>query len=302
MSRYEEFEAFVRTVDAGSFTEAARQLGVAKSAISRRISDLEARLGGQLLIRSTRNMHLTDTGQALYERAVRLLQDWDEAEGLVGAQTQALSGHIRIAAPLSFGISHLGPVLLAFMETHPDVSLDIDFSDRKVDLISEGVDVAIRIGALSDSGLKARKLSTVQMVVVISPEFAKQYGRPTTVEALRVLPELRFGYRERSRWPFTDPNGVAGTLEMTSRLQATNGQFLRDAARAGHGVAILPRFIAHDDLERGRLISVLEDHTWPQLAAYAVYPPTRQLSIRVRALIDYLVDHCGPSAAYWGLS
>ncbi len=299
MSRYEEIEAFVRTVDAGSFTAAANQLRVAKSAISRRIQELEQRLGAQLLIRSTRRLSLTEAGRALYERSVTLLADWDEAENVIAKEQTALSGHIRLAAPLSFGVTHLGTALLAFMKQYPNVTFDIDFNDRKVDLISEGVDIAVRIGDLPDSSLIARRLATIKTVVAASPAYIAPYGMPKTPDDLRAMTELRYGYRNKIGWRFSGPEGSTHEIEVNSTLRATNGDFLRDAAVLGQGLVIEPTFILYEDLKAGRLVHLLPDYTLPQIAAYAVYPPTRHLSARVRALVDYLAEHCGGAEPYW---
>ena len=178
MSRYEEIEAFVRTIEAGSFTQAAKQLGLSKSAISRRLSDLEERLGTQLILRTTRSLSLTEAGEALFQRAVGLLADWNEAEADTASESCALAGRIRLAAPLSFGVEYLGPAILDFLERHPDLTFDIDFSDRHIDLISEGIDVAIRIGQLNDSTLVARKLAPVAMLAAASPAYLKKRAIP----------------------------------------------------------------------------------------------------------------------------
>ena len=243
MSRYEEIEAFVRTIEAGSFTQAAQQLGVTKSSMSRRLSDLETRLGTQLILRTTRSLSLTEAGEALFQRAVQLLSDWEEAEAVSMSENAALSGRIRLAAPLSFGVKYLSPALLDFMATHTEVSFDVDFSDRHIDLISEGVDVAIRIGALSSSSLVARKLASIDMVAAASPTLLDRLGRPQTPEGLKAFNELRYTNRPHKTWKYTDPNGKTGDLTLNSSLQANNGNFLTQAAIAGHGVTIEPLFL-----------------------------------------------------------
>lgn len=299
MSRYEELEAFMRTVEAGSFTGAAKQLRVAKSAISRRIQELETRLGAQLLIRSTRKLSLTEAGQALYGRSVILLADWEEAENSVREDSAVLFGHIRLAAPLSFGVTHLGPALLDFTEAHPGISLDVDFSDRKVDLIAEGIDVAIRIGDLPDSSLIARKLADIKLVAVASPDYISAHGQTRTPDDLKSMTELRYGHRDKVSWIYKDPAGKTGSLDMRSTIRASNGEFLRDAAIAGQGVAILPSFIVYKAIESGELVKLLGDYTWPQLGAYAVYSASRNRSERVKALVAHLAEHCGGTTPYW---
>ena len=192
MSRYEEIEAFVRTIESGSFTQAAKQLGLSKSATSRRLSDLEDRLGTQLVLRTTRSLSLTEAGEALFERAVGLLADWNEAEADTASESCALAGRIRLAAPLSFGVKYLGPAIIDFLELHPDVAFDIDFSDRQIDLISEGIDVAIRIGRLTDSTLVARKLAPIDMLAAASPAYLNKHGRPNSPKDLAKFTELHY--------------------------------------------------------------------------------------------------------------
>ncbi len=299
MSRYEDLETYVRTVESGSFTAAAKQLGIAKSAVSRRIQDLEARLKAQLIVRTTRKLTLTDQGRALFDRARILLNDWEETEAVVSQNQTSISGIIRISAPLSFGVTHLGPALIEFMNIHPDIQLEIDFSDRRIDLISEGLDVAIRIGKLPDSGLIARKIATIRTVAVASPDYVAAHGYPHSPSDLLNLRELRYSLRNTHKWNYTSPNGGRGEIEIPSRLSASNGEFLRDAAIAGMGVLLEPSFILYEDIQSKKLVQLLPDYKWDELGAYAVYPHTRHLSARVRTLVDHLMDRCGGITPYW---
>ena len=301
MSKFAEIETFVRVVEAGSITKAAEQLHIAKSAVSRRLKELEARLNVQLMTRTTRKITLTDTGEALYQRSLGLLADWAEIEtATLNAQT-ALAGIIRIAAPLSFGVGHLGPAILDFAKEHPDVDFDINFSDRKVDLIEDGIDLAIRIGDLPDSSLIARRIASISMVAVASPAYIKKHCHPETPADLAKMKELRFGYRRAQAWPFTAPDQSEGSVEIPPRIIATNGDFLRDAAVAGEGVLIEPRFILYKNLADGSLVELLPDYVWPELTAYAVYPPTRHLSARVRTFVDFLIARY-QGTPYWETS
>jgi DNA-binding transcriptional LysR family regulator len=298
MSKFEEIETFVRVAEAKSITRAAEQLHIAKSAVSRRLKDLEERLGVQLMTRTTRKLSLTDTGEALYQRSVSLLADWAETESATINAQAALSGIIRIAAPLSFGVAHLGSAILDFVEMHPNVDFDIDFSDRRTDLIAEGVDLAIRIGDLPDSSLIARKIAALSIVAVASPSYLEEHGVPQTPEDLKNLKELRYAYRSAAAWSYKAPDQSEGHVEMSPKLSATNGDFLRDAAVAGQGVLIEPRFIVYKNLENGSLLEILPDYEWPRLTAYAVYPPTRHLSVRVRAFVDFLIERYR-GTPYW---
>lgn len=299
MSRYEEMETYVRTVEAGSFTAAAEQLGVAKSVVSRRVVELEKRLDAKLMVRSTRKLSLTDEGQTLYERAVRLLLDWEETEALVGQQQTALKGGIRLSLPHSFGLAHIGPAVLGFQQLHPDVSVDIDFSDRKVDLIAEGFDLAVRIGDLSDSGMVARKLTAITTTAVASPQYLQHHGVPDTPADLKSRSELRFGLRARKSWVYTAPDGQQGEIEMRSSLRANSGDFLLEAAIAHHGIAILPRFIVYPALQAGTLVDILPDYQWSDLNAYALYPSSKHLPRRVRELVDHLMKSCAEGTPAW---
>ena len=282
----------MRTVEAGSFTAAAAQLGVAKSAVSRRVVELEQRLDVQLIVRSTRRLSLTEAGQTLYDRAVRLLVDWEEAEASVSTEQTSLKGSIRLTLPLSFGHSHIGYSVLAFQQRYPEVAIDIELTDRKVDLIAEGFDLAVRIGELSDSSMVARKLDVIDTTVVASPQYLAAHGTPNTPEQLSTHRELRFALRGRKGWSYTAPDGSRGEFEMMSGLRANSGDFLRDAAIGHHGVAILPRFIVQPALDTGELIELLPDYQWPALNAYALYPSSKHLPRRVRALVEYLMEHC----------
>lgn len=298
MSRYEEIETFVRVVEAGSITGAASQMRMAKSAVSRRLKELETRLGVQLIIRSTRKLTLTETGRALYDRSVVLLSDWAETESIVSEAQTNLSGSIRVAAPLSFGVAHLGPAILDFIKLHPEVDFDIDFSDRLVDLIADGMDVAVRIGRLPDSSLIARKLADICTVMAVSPAFLEQHGPFKSPDDIRHFKSLAYGYRQSLEWPYVTPDGKPGHIELKPRLRATNGEFLRDAAIAGEGIILVPRFIIYESLQDGSLVEILSEYQWPEIGAYAVYPPTRHLSARVRAFVDFIAERF-KGTPYW---
>jgi len=298
MSRYEELENFVRIVEAGSITAAASQMRIAKSAVSRRLKELEARLGTQLLKRSTRKLVLTDSGQALYQRAIPLLSDWEETEAEASEDRTGLKGRLRISAPLSFGIAHLSPTIIDFMTHHPRVQIDVDYTDRFVDLTSEGFDIALRIGNLSDSTLVARKLANISTVVVASPDLIEKSRPPKRPNDLSTIRECTYGHRTINAWHYTGPDGSRGEIELETGMIATNGELLRDAAVAGLGVLKIPRFIVYKNIKDGSLIELLPDYRWEALALYAVYPPTRYLSARARAYIDFLAERF-KGTPYW---
>lgn len=299
MSKLEEMRIFVTLVEMGSSTKTANKLGLANSAISRRMKELESRLDVQLIQRTTRKMHVTEDGEIFYGQCKRILQDIDEAEALVSCAAHRLSGNIRIAAPLSFGVGHLSSAISAFMHQHPEVNIDIDMSDRRVDLIEEGFDLAIRIGKLDDSSLRARKLSPIRLMVCCSPSFIMQYGKIEHPDDLKALPALCYSNSKHpERWLYTAKSGEQGSVQVTPRMRSTNGDTLREAAIAGLGVVCEPTFITHNALRNKTLIPVLTDYEWFDMNMYAVFPETRYVSARVRALIDFLVSRFG-DAPYW---
>ena len=290
MSRYPETESFLAIAEAGSLSAAARALGVNKSAVSRRLSALEDRLGVQLVNRSTRGLSLTDAGERYKATAQELVERWREMEDAARGQEGPLAGPIRIAAPLSFGLSYLGPALTAFQLDHPGVRLDIDFSDRTADLVAEQVDLAVRIGTLPDSALKARVLGDVEMLCVCSPGFLHGYGRVAHPDDLAGAPELQYALRGTTTHSWEGPNGETGRLQMEPVLRATNGDYLREAAVAGLGVTVHPDFILCEAVRDGSLVRLLPDYRFSAPSIHAVWSPTRHQPRRVRALVDHLVE------------
>jgi len=299
MDRLEEMRTFVGVVEAGSITRAADRLGIAKSAVSRRLADLEQRLEAQLFRRTTRTLSLTDTGRSFYERCLRILADMEEAELAVSQEQATLRGRLRVAVPLSFGLGHLGPAIAEFMAVHPQLELDLDLNDRQVDLLAEGFDLAVRIAELQDSTLVARRLAPIRMVVCASPAYLARHGVPHTADALASHACLVYGNAPSPNlWRYTDPSGRKGSVQVRARLHANNGDCLRQAAEAGQGLVLSPSFIVYEAIEAGQLRPVLADHRWPTAHAYAVYPYTRHLSRRVRDFVDFLVERFA-GVPYW---
>ena len=299
MDRIEAIEAFVQVVDAGGISAAATRLRVAKSVVSRRLADLEAHLGTRLLHRTTRRMTLTDAGQAFLDRARTLLADLAEAEEAAAQAHTQLRGRLRLAAPLSFGVAHLTPALTAFMLAYPSIRLETSFSDRQVDLVAEGVDLAIRIGRPADSSLVGRRLAPIRQIVCASPAYWDRHGRPGTAADLAGHMALRYAQvPDVAIWRYRDPDGRSGRVPVPIRLLADNGDLLREAALAGLGVIVEPTFIVYRDIAEGRLEPVLTDHTWSVAALTALWPPVPKLPRRVRVLVDFLADRFGEHP-YW---
>lgn len=299
MDRLAEIETFVRVAETGGIGAAAERLGVAKSAVSRRLKELEERLGVRLVQRTTRRLSLTETGRAYYERAVSILANLEEADQAAAAIHGTLSGRMRIAAPLSFGIRHLGPAISDFLCQHDALSIELDLNDRRVDLVDDGFDLAIRIGVLEDSSLIARKLFDARNVLCASPAYLERHGEPQQPDEL--TGHTGFHYTntpERRGWTWLDPAGREQSVQMQSRLTANNGDILLEAAEAGLGVCLLPTFIAHGSVEAGRVVPILREIQWRRTACYAVYPPGRHLSAKVRALVDFLAARYA-GTPYW---
>lgn len=299
MGQLEDMQAFVRVVEAGSISHAADQLGVTKSAVSRRLSELEARLGTTLLKRTTRSSSLTDAGQRYYERSLIVIDDVAELNAITAGNDNALSGTLRLAAPLSFGLSHLSPAIDIFARKHPDLTIRINFSDRQIDLVQEGVDLAFRIAELKDSSLKARKITSIKLMLCASPDYLKRQGSPQTPENLKKHQLLNYDSSGSVLpWRLLDSKGQEHIVHPEAKIIANNGDFLRDMSIAGHGIFISPTFISWEALAKGKLVQVLPDYRIPSINAYAVYPQTRYLPQRARSFIDFLVRRFGENP-YW---
>ncbi|MEJ2693504.1 MAG: LysR family transcriptional regulator [Candidatus Thiodiazotropha sp.] len=299
MDRLDGLKCFVAVVEASQFSAAAERLGVAKSVVSRRVSELEEHLGARLLQRTTRRLSLTEAGREFYPRALQLLEDLAEAEQSVSSGQQALSGRIRFAVPLTFGLRHMGPLLNRFMQEHPGVVLDLDMDDGHVDLIQQGVDLALRIGRLEDSSLIALPLAPVRTLLVASPEYLAREGTPTTPQELQAHSGLCYSnLPEPQKIRLTDKSGREFTVNIPLRLMANNGDFLLGATAAGLGISFMPSFISYQAIHDGQLVPILRDYRLPLATAYVVYPSRRFVPLRVRALADYLQQQFG-NRPYW---
>ena len=289
---------FARVVEAKSFSTAARQLGMSKSTVSKHVSRLEDRLGARLLNRTTRRLSPTEVGLAFYERCARIATEVEEAEAAAMRLQSSPRGTLKVNAPMSFAVLHIAPAIPEFVARHPELSVDMTMNDRVVDLIDEGFDLAVRIGELPDSSLITRRLAANRLVVCAAPAYLARHGAP------RVPAELGahncLGYTlgaTPNEWRFLGPGGEH-RVRVSGNFQANNGDALRRAAREGLGVVTLPTFIAGEDLRSGALRAVLADYALPESAVYAVYPHNRHLSTKVRAFVDFLVEHFGPRP-YW---
>ncbi len=301
MDRLAAIEAFVRVAEAQSFSEAARRLHSSKSAVSRQVSALETELGARLFHRTTRSLTLTEAGRGYFERAGRILADLEEANLAVSQLQAAPRGRLRVSAPMSFGFLHLAPALPDFLARYPEVAIDLAMNDRFVDLVDEGYDVAVRIGAMEDSSLIARKLSPIRRVVCGSPAYLEARGLPVSPDDLKSHECLfNSNIALSQQWQFTTGEGKAWPVEVTGRLCANNGDALRIAALKDVGLVQLPTFIVGGDLQAGALVTVLDEFTPQPLFMCAVYPHARHLSPKVRAFVDFLAERFAPRP-YWDL-
>lgn len=295
MGQFEDMAIFIKIVEAGGISRAAEQLGIAKSAVSRRLGELERRLGVQLMNRSTRRYSLTEAGRNYYARAAQILSDTAELNAEMSETQGLLRGSVRMSLPLSFGLQHLAPAIVDFVCQHPELRVDIDFSDRHVDLIEEGYDLAVRITDPKSSTLIARKLTPIHFVLCASPAYLETRGVPRHPDDLSYHDGLFYSNVPARSWTLISPQGKEFQASPHVRLSASNGDFLREAAVAGLGITRAPMFLVRGALEDGRLQTVLADYSIPELNAYTLYPQTRFLSRRVRAIIDLIVDVCRKS-------
>lgn len=302
MDRFENMDTFIRVVEAGSITGAADRLGVAKSAVSRRLKEMEEHLGVQLFHRTTRQMNLTDTGRAFYHQSVRILDDVLEAELSTSQAHGTLKGCLKIALPASFGLMHMGPAINEFLQEHPEIEFDLDFNDREVDLIQEGFDLAIRIANLPDSSLIARRLAPIHTVICASPGYLEEMGNPPSLDELSNHRCLVYSLlHDFEHWQLTDAKGEVIKTKIHPYLKSTTGEFIRDAAVEGVGIGLMPSFIVYKEIESGALVPLLTEYKTSQIDAYAIYPQTRHLSQRVRAFVDFLVKRF-EGTPYWDLN
>ncbi len=288
-----EILVFTRVVQAGSFIAAARQLSMPKSTVSRRVSALEARLGARLLQRTTRSLRLTDVGRAYYQHALRVVAEAEEAELAVTHLQEVPRGKLRVTAPLNF--HYLGSVVTSFLARYPEMEVELVCSDRVVDLVSEGFDVAVRAGPMADSSLVARRIGVLRSYVVASPAYVERAGAPSSPEDLKDLDGIVFGAGSTgARWTLRREREVRA-IDVRARMTANNLDFLVEAVIADLGVAMLPLHLCVSALRSGALQRLLPDWSSPDIVLHAVYPTARHLSPKVNAFLEHLAARMSPS-------
>ena len=290
MDTLDAMRVFVAVVERNGFSAAAEALGVSTAGVTRQVAALEKRLSTRLLHRTTRRVSPTSAGAAYYAQCVRLLAEFDALEASVGAQALEPSGTLRINAPVSWGIARLGPLLAGYRQRYPQVELDLALSDRLVDMVEEGYDVALRITREPSPALIARRLGQARITLCAAPAYLAAHGTPATPQDLAAHDCLGYSYwASGNQWPLHGPGGEV-RVAVNSILQANNGDVLREAAIAGLGVILQPDFLLEQALADGRLVRVLPDWEVPPIGIFAVYTSRSHLAPKVRSFIDYLVD------------
>jgi DNA-binding transcriptional LysR family regulator len=301
MNRLSAIESFVKVAELNSFSEAAARLNTSKSVVSRHVTALEAQLGLRLFHRTTRAITLTEAGRAYFERVSQILLDLQDADQSVSHLQVTPRGRLKVSAPMSFGFLHLAPALADFLAEYPELEVDVTMSDRFVDLVEDGFDLAVRIGTLADSSFIAKRIAPIRRVICASPSYLEAHGTPAVPQDLRAHQCLCNSNQPAGReWRFTMPDGNPVSVPVNGRLAMNNGDALRVAALNHLGFIDIPTFIVGGDLKAGTLVSVLDDHVPQVLALHAVYSHARHLSPKVRAFIDFLARRFGPRP-YWDL-
>jgi len=291
MDHFHVLTAFVQVVESGSFAAAAERLDRSVSAVSRSVAELEAHLGARLLNRTTRRLSLTETGRVFHERAVQLLADLEEAEAAVGASTLEPRGTLKLTCATTFAIRHLAPAIAAYEARYPRVRFDVELSDRFVDLVEEGFDLAIRIGPVRSQALIARRIGSTTLVCCAAPEYLARRGTPRAPGELAQHACLTYAYApERNVWRFTDDAGKLHQVSVSGPAHANNGAMLTALAVAGLGVNLEPDFIVAPHVRAGRLVRLLPDYVPESGVINAVYPSRRHLSAKVRSFIDFIAE------------
>jgi DNA-binding transcriptional LysR family regulator len=290
VDRFQEMRAFAAVIDTGSFVRAADTLLISKTAVSRLVSDLELRLGARLLHRTTRKLSLTPEGEVFHERCKQLLEGLAEAETEITAHSSEPVGQLRINVPVTFGLLHLAPLWPVFLARHPKVVLDVTLADRLVDLVEEGFDLAVRIARLQTSSLVSRQLTSTRMVLCASPEYLRLNGAPKHPSDLAQHAVITYTlWSMGEQWEFDGPEGPV-SVKVQPRMRTNSGDTCCAAALHHQGIVLQPSFLVATHLASGALIEVLPTFRSIELGVYAVYPSRKNLTPKVRSLIDFLVE------------
>src|SRR5688572_1184436 len=291
MDRFQALRVFTQVVESGSFSAAAARLGLSPTATSRHVAELEGHLQTRLLNRTTRRVSLTESGRAFYERGVQVLTDLEEAEQEAARAAVVPRGTIKLTTSVNFGVRNVAPAIAAFVAAHPDVRFDVSLSDRIVDLVEEGFDLAIRIGSGGSESLVARKLGETRLVPCASRAYLAAHGAPLVPEDLQKHNCFTYEYGlPRDLWRFRDAEGRERNVRVKGNLHSNNGDLLAEAAARGAGVVFEPAFIVGADLRAGRLVPLLQEFGTEPVPIFAVYPSRKHLSAKVRRFVEFLVE------------
>ena len=290
MDAITRMRCFIQVVDSSGFSAAAREMGRSKALVSKYVGELEDELGVRLLNRTTRQVSLTEVGEAYYKEAVEILQRIDDLQASVQSSHQEVRGRLRVSAPRSMGDDFLNKAMMQFLVHYPDIKLDLRLEDRFVDMVEEGFDLAVRVTQLEDSSLIARKIAPFRTVVCAAPDVIERYGAPSVPADLATRPcIIDTNYRFKQNWAFSD-NGERLSVAVKGPVEVNSASAAREAALANLGFLRTPLFFVASDVNRGNLVILLEDHEEPMRGIYAVYPHRRHLSAKVRAFVDFLVE------------
>jgi DNA-binding transcriptional LysR family regulator len=299
MNEFAAIPVFVAVVESGGFSAASRTLGVSKSAVSKRINQLESHLGVLLLHRTTRKLSLTEAGERYYEHAAQALSAAGKAEDAVTELQGEPQGKLKISSPMSFGRLHVAPLIPKFMQRYPKLQIDLVMDDRNIDLVAGGIDVAIRSGDMPDSTLIARKLAPLRQVLCASPAYIDRYGMPLAPSELRERNCILFSYSgDANEWTLNNGDKSEAVL-VSGSYRVNNSEALLEALREGVGIGRLPTFVAGPDLKAGNMMRVLKSYHIPDHTFYAVFPERQYLPAKVRAFLDFAIEYFGGDQPYW---
>ncbi|AXT47912.1 MULTISPECIES: LysR family transcriptional regulator [Chromobacterium] len=289
MDRFSEIRAFVCVAELGSFAAAAERLELSRAMVTKLVSSLEGRLGVRLMHRTTRRLSLTEAGETYLGQAGGLLAELDDLDARLSQGASSPVGRLRVSAPVSFGMRYLGRAVAGFHLQYPQIEVELNLNDRRVDLVEEGFDLGLRVSNLSDSSLVARRLARIRDLVVAAPSYLQRCGTPAKPADLAEHQCLLYALTAQPNlWDFTAPDGSSGRVRVKGMLRANNGDILTDAAVHGMGVILQPRFLVEQGLADGTLVPLLSDYDWHCLDLSAVYPARRHVPGKVRAFVDYL--------------
>lgn len=290
MDTLDGMRTIVAVVETGSFTAASERLGMSKALASKYVGEVEDRLGVRLFNRSTRRLALTEAGRRYYERALPLLEEFSELVDDVTGEQSSPRGLLRVSVPVTFGEMLLSPLMPKFLKQNPDIGIELQLSDRMIDMLEEGIDVVIRLGDVADSNLIARHITTFPLILCASPEYIEQYGYPRNAQDMRKHQcVIDSNFRIGKHWPMVSPVGDTDSIEVYSRVAANSPRAVKEIAMAGGGIGMIPRFIVDDALANGTLREILPGYKTLEFGLFSIYPHRRYLARKVRCFIDFLI-------------